>query len=83
MGAPEINGLLEELALRSHSPSLGVALLALTRFVEHPEKGSPEAIACQLDCVADDESCDAATRAIAALLTRCWLYGEPARRALY
>ncbi|GAB4056955.1 hypothetical protein [Uliginosibacterium sediminicola] len=75
MGAFDSIALLSDLALASRTPALASTLLAMTRYMEWPTEGAAQAIACHLDCVAEDEDCDAATRAIAALLARCWLYG--------
>ena len=80
MGAPDSIGTLADIAAACDARALASTLLAMTRFAERPSAGAAEAIACHLDCVADEEACDSATRAIATLLSRCWLYGDVAVR---
>jgi len=69
---------LRETAMAATVPALASSLVTMTQFVEHPSIEAAQRIVCQLDCVSDDESCDAATRAICALLARSWLYGPEA-----
>ncbi|MFT3735895.1 MAG: hypothetical protein QM776_12855 [Rhodocyclaceae bacterium] len=79
MGAPDSIGTLADIAAACDARALAATLLAMTRYAEFPSRGASELVACHLDCVADEEACDSATRAIAALLSRCWLYGDAAR----
>jgi hypothetical protein len=81
MGAPESISTIADIASVCDARALAATLLAMTRFAEFPSRGAAEMIACHLDCVADEEACDNATRAIAALLSRCWLYGDAGRIA--
>jgi hypothetical protein len=78
MGARESDFRLQETALMAHTPALASCLVAMTQFAEAPTSEIAQRIVCHLDCASEDESCDAATRAICALLARCWLYGPDA-----
>jgi hypothetical protein len=75
MGAREPDLHLVETALMASAPALASCLVAMTQFAESPMPANVQRIVCHLDCASEDESCDAATRAICALLARCWLYG--------
>ncbi|GAA5169857.1 hypothetical protein [Viridibacterium curvum] len=79
MGAPDSLGTLADIAAACDARALAATLLAITRYAEFPSRAAQEVVACHLDCVADEDACDNATRAIASLLSRCWLYGEIAR----
>ena len=69
---------LRETAMAAQAPALASTLVAITQFIEQPSPEVAQRIVCQLDCASEDESCDAATRAICALLARSWLYGSEA-----
>lgn len=77
MGAPENLIFLRELAGRCGVPALANCLLRMSCFAEAPNEAEAQVIVCQLDCVADETTCDAATRALASMLARCWLRGAP------
>lgn len=78
MGAWEPDLWLLETALCAEAPALAASLVAMTKFAEAPSPELAQRIVCHLDCASEDESSDAATRAICALLARCWLYGPDA-----
>ncbi len=78
MGIWELDLWLTETALAASAPALASSLVAMTQFAERPSPAAAQRIVCQLDCASEDESCDPATRAICALLARCWLYGPDA-----
>lgn len=78
MGAPEIelwSASSERLAAETR---LAACLLAMTQFVEQPCGWGAQRIVCLLDCLAEDTTSDAATRAIATLLAQRWMFGAEA-----
>jgi hypothetical protein len=57
----------------TRTSALAAALFAMTRYAESPRAAVAQMVVCHLDCVADDERCDALTREVCAALARRWL----------
>ncbi|MGC3961901.1 MAG: hypothetical protein QM803_00885 [Rhodocyclaceae bacterium] len=53
--------------------ALAAALFAMTRYAESPRLAVAQMVVCHLDCVAEDERCDALTREVCAALARRWM----------